>query len=59
MGLELYKRTGETQHFDDSMQHLKSAEERLGDPEITTSLIMLERQFSKLQHEMHEKVEEM
>ena len=58
VGLELYRRTGETQHFDDSMMHLKSAEERLGDPEITTSLIMLERQFSKLQHEMHEKVED-
>lgn len=59
VGLELFKRTGETQPFDEAMKHFKLAEERLGDPEITTSLILLERQFSSLQHDLHEKTEDM
>lgn len=59
VGLDLFKRTGDTKSFDDAILHLKHAEEKLGDPEITTSLIMLERQFSSLQLELHEKSEEL
>jgi len=54
VGLEIYKRSQDISVFEDSMKQLKEAESRLGDPEITTSIIMFERQFSKLQSELLE-----
>jgi hypothetical protein len=54
VGLEIYKKTQDSSIFDDSMQKLKEAETRLGDPEVTTSLIMFERQYSKIQSEIAE-----
>ncbi|USD67720.1 SIR2 family protein [Vibrio sp. SCSIO 43136] len=58
VGLELFKRTGNAESFDEALVHLKLAEERLGDPEITTSIIVLEQQFSRIQLDAQEKVEE-
>ncbi|MFT7388193.1 MAG: hypothetical protein ACI8VC_001438 [Candidatus Endobugula sp.] len=54
VGLEIYKRSQDSSVFEDSMKQLKEAETRLGDPEITTSIIMFERQFSKFQSELAE-----
>jgi len=54
VGLEIYKRSQDSTVFEDSMKQLKEAEIRLGDPEITTSIVMFERQFSKLQSELAE-----
>jgi predicted kinase len=58
VGLEIFKRSQDSSVFEDSMVQLKEAEARLGDPEITTSLIMFERQFSKLQSELAEEADE-
>ncbi|MGK0270647.1 MAG: hypothetical protein ACI88H_001294 [Cocleimonas sp.] len=57
VGLEIYKRSQDSSIFEDSMEHLKEAENRLGDPEITTSIIMFERQFSKFQSELAEEID--
>lgn len=54
VGLEIYKRSQDSSVFEDSMKQLKEAETRLGDPEVTTSIIMFERQFSKFQSELAE-----
>lgn len=57
VGLEIYKRSQDSSVFEDSMKQLKEAEFRLGDPEITTSITMFERQFSKLQSELEEELD--
>lgn len=36
VGIEYYKLTGVLTYFDEAMSHLKEAEERLGDPQITS-----------------------
>ncbi|MFA0813957.1 SIR2 family protein [Microbulbifer epialgicus] len=54
VSLEIFKRSQNANIFKDSMRQLKEAEIRLGDPEITTSIIMFERQFSKIQSELAE-----
>lgn len=57
VGLEIFKRSQDSSVFEDSMGQLKEAETRLGDPEITTSIIMFERQFSKLQSDIAEEAD--
>jgi len=57
VGLEIYKRSHDFSVFEDSMEKLKDAERRLGDPDITISIIMFERQFSKIQAELEEELD--
>ncbi|HCD06050.1 MULTISPECIES: SIR2 family protein [unclassified Methylophaga] len=57
VGLEIYKKTNDSSVFDDSMQQLRDAEKRIGDPEITNSLIQFERQYSYLQSQISEDVD--
>lgn len=57
VGIEIYKRSHDSSVLEDSMKQLKEAESRLGDPEITTSLITFERQFSRIQAELSEGLE--
>lgn len=57
VGIETFRRTGGSTVFDDAIKELKEAESRLGDPEITTSLIMFERQFSRLQSDIEEELD--
>lgn len=54
VGLEIFRRTKDSKVFEDSMQMLKDAEVRLGDPEVTNSLISLQRQYSSLQSQVLE-----
>ncbi len=54
VGLEIYKQSQNSTVFEDSMEHLKEAETRLVDPDVTISIMSLERQFSKLQSEFTE-----
>lgn len=58
VGLEILKKTKDSSAFDDAMLKLRNAEIRLGDPEITSSLIYFERQFSHIQSQSSEEVEE-
>lgn len=57
VGIEIYRRSHDSSVFEESMRSLKEAETRLGDPEITTSIIVFERQFSKYQSELAEEPE--
>ncbi|MDQ7733357.1 SIR2 family protein [Halomonas sp. SpR1] len=57
VGIEIYRRSHDSGVFEDSMRNLKVAETRLGDPEITTSIILFERLFSKYQSELAEELE--
>ncbi|MET0075881.1 MAG: SIR2 family protein [Candidatus Thiodiazotropha lotti] len=57
VGLHIFRKTSNSSVFDDAMTRLKDAELRLGDPEITTSLIIFERHFSNLQADKAEEVE--
>ena len=57
VGLEIYKRTQDPSVFDDSTKKLKDAELRLGDPDITNSIIYLERQYSKVQAQLAEELD--
>ena len=57
VGLEIFKRTRDPSVFEDSMEKLKEAEIRLGDPEVTTSIILFERTFSRLQTEIGEELD--
>jgi hypothetical protein len=54
VALQIYKRTQDSSVFEDSMKLLKDAEDRIGDPEITTSIISFERQFSRFQSDLAE-----
>lgn len=54
VGLEIFKRTVDSSVFDDAMKQLRDAEDRLGDPEITNSLINFERQYSHIQSQITE-----
>lgn len=56
VGLEIFKRTIDSSVFEDAMQQLRSAEIRLADPEITSSLIYFERQYSHIQSQSLEEV---
>lgn len=56
VGIEIYRRSHDSSVFEESMRNLKAAETRLGDPEITTSIIVFERQFSKYQSELAEEL---
>ena len=56
VGIEIYRKTQDPNTFDDAVAKLKEAEVRIGDPEITTSLIIFERQFSRLQSDMSDEL---
>lgn len=58
VGLEIFKRTKDPSAFEDAIHKLRDAETRLGDPEITNSLIYFERQYSHIQSQASEEVEE-
>ena len=51
VGIEYFKRTGELSVFDDAMTKMKDAEERIGDPEITKTIIKYERRVAGLEYE--------
>ncbi len=54
VGLEIFKRTADPAVFEDASLKLREAEARLGDPDITSSLIMFERQYSQAQSQSAE-----
>lgn len=56
VGLEIYRRTMDSSVFDDAIMKLRDAESRLYDPEITSSLIHFERQYSHLQSQSIEDI---
>jgi hypothetical protein len=56
VGIEIFKRTSDSSVFDDAIMKLRDAESRLGDPEITSSLINFERQYSHIQSQLAEDV---
>lgn len=58
VGLEIFKRTKDPSAFEDAIHKLRDAETRLVDPEITNSLIYFERQYSHIQSQASEEVEE-
>lgn len=58
VGLEVFKKTQDSSAFEDAISKLRDAEIRLGDPEITSALIYFERQFSHIQSQSSEEVEE-
>jgi hypothetical protein len=57
VGLEIVKKTKDQSIFEDSMQQLRNAENRLGDPEVTNALIHFERQYSHIQSQILEEVD--
>jgi hypothetical protein len=54
VGLEIFKRAADPTVFEDASLKLREAEARLGDPDITNSLIMFERQYSQIQSQSAE-----
>lgn len=54
VGLEIFRRTADPAVFEDAALKLRDAEVRLGDPDITSSLIMFERQYSQIQSQSAE-----
>jgi hypothetical protein len=54
VGLAIFKRTADPAVFEDAALKLRDAEARLGDPDITRSLIMFERQYSQIQSQSAE-----
>lgn len=56
VGLEIFKRTMDSSAFEDGIMKLRDAESRLGDPEITNSLIYFERRYSHIQSQSAEDV---
>ncbi|TPJ18222.1 SIR2 family protein [Mesorhizobium sp. B2-7-2] len=46
LGIEYYRRTGSYQIYDEAINQLKIAEERLGDPEITAIIARYERRLA-------------
>jgi hypothetical protein len=49
VGFEYFKKTGKLEYFDEAMENLREAEERIGDPEITSLLIMYERKLAGIE----------
>ncbi|MGV4796254.1 P-loop NTPase [Rhizobium sp. F40D2] len=43
LGVEYYRLTGDLSYFDEAMKHLKSAEDKLGDPQITAIIVKFTR----------------
>ena len=58
VGLEIFKKTMDSSVFDDAIAKLRDAEGRLGDPEVTSSLIHFERQYSNIQSQSAEGIEQ-
>lgn len=46
LGVEYYRLTGSLSYFDEAMKHLKSAEDKLGDPQITAMIVKFTRRLS-------------
>ncbi|WP_350599204.1 SIR2 family protein [Pseudomonas sp. 65/3-MNA-CIBAN-0223] len=46
VGVEIFKRSKDISAFDDAMEKLKLAEERVGDPDITSLIIQYQRKIS-------------
>lgn len=46
VGIEVFKRTKDMSIFDDAMEKLRLAEERIGDPDITGIIILYQRKIS-------------
>jgi hypothetical protein len=51
LGIEYYKRTGSFAVFDEAIQQLKSAEDRLGDPDIKSIIARYERRIAGHSHD--------
>ena len=51
VGLEYFKMTGNLEYFDEAMRNLREAEEQIGDPEITSLLIMYERKMAGIEYD--------
>lgn len=51
VGIEYFKRTGEMFVFDDAMEKLRSAEGRIGDPDITSIIARYERRISGIEYD--------
>ena len=52
VGLAYFKRTGEIFVFDDGMEKLKDAEDRIGDPDIINIIARYERRISGMEYEV-------
>lgn len=50
VGIEFFKREKDISVFDDAMERLKQAEERIGDPDITNIIIQYNRRMSGLDY---------
>ena len=51
VGIEYFKRTGEMFVFDDAMEKLRSAEGKIGDPDITSIIARYERRISGIEYD--------
>jgi hypothetical protein len=58
VGIEYYRLTGKYAIFDDAIERLKAAEERLSDPEITSIISRYERRIAGQAIDKEETVEE-
>ncbi|MDE8761958.1 MULTISPECIES: SIR2 family protein [Rhizobium] len=45
LGVEYYRLTKDLSYFDEAMRHLKSAEDKLGDPQITAMIVKFTRRI--------------
>ncbi|WP_028579400.1 SIR2 family protein [Desulfogranum japonicum] len=50
VGLECFEMTGDVSIFDDSINKLREAEERVGDPDITSLIVRYERKFANIEY---------
>ncbi|MCP3966709.1 MAG: hypothetical protein GY718_10230 [Lentisphaerae bacterium] len=51
VGFEYFKRTGRLEYFDNAINFLRDAEDRIGDPDITNSIIFYERRMAGIEFE--------
>jgi hypothetical protein len=54
LGIAYYKKTGRFDFYDDAIVKLKQSEERLGDPEISKTILRYERRMAGQPQDMVE-----
>lgn len=50
VGIEVFKKAKDISVFDDAMEKLRQAEERIGDPDITSIIVLYQRRISGLDY---------
>ncbi|MDH2248419.1 SIR2 family protein [Pseudomonas sp. GD03855] len=57
VGLEIFKRAKDISAFDDAMDKLRQAEERIGDPDITSIIVQYNRRMSGVDYTQSNEIE--